>query len=212
MSEGGTATQLSRQPDLCHHLLTVMEEVDTAAPLSCQTLPDSVAGNIATDHRNTTSLHMTYLGEIMKFCTMSAVEIVKGCKNKRIGTECLVNAFTQVLKSSKGPFNFHQINIKIVASSELLYGCLCVGYLDVYSGLWTTWKLMCENSSSKLPNRTERRKLYQDLDYNEKYRPDGCGLFQRVSFETLYTQFYCKVCQGDEETLEECLVRRSTTE
>ena len=46
MSEGGTATQLSRQPDLCHSLLTVMEEVNTAAPLSCKTLPDSVAGNI----------------------------------------------------------------------------------------------------------------------------------------------------------------------
>ena len=84
--------------------------------------------------------------------------------------------------------NFHQINIiKIVGSSELLYECLCVGYLDVYAGLWTTWKLICETSSSNLPNRTERRTLYQDLDYNEKYRPDGCGLFQRVSFEMLYT-------------------------
>ena len=71
---------------------------------------------------------------------------------------------------------------------------------------------MCETSSSNLPNRTERRKLYQDLEYNEKYRPDGCGLFQRVSFEMLYTQFYCQVSQGDEETLEECLVRRSATE
>ena len=81
--------------------------------------------------------------------------------------------------------------IKIVGSSELLYECLCVGYLDVYAGLWTTWKLICETSSSNLPNRTERRTLYQDLDYNEKYRPDGCGLFQRVSFEMLYTQFYC---------------------
>ena len=38
---------------------------------------------------------------MMKFCTMSAVEIVKGCKNKRKGTECLVNAFTKVLKRSR---------------------------------------------------------------------------------------------------------------
>ena len=46
MSEASAATQPSRQPDLCHSLLTVMEEVNTAAPLSCKTLPDSVAGNI----------------------------------------------------------------------------------------------------------------------------------------------------------------------
>ena len=61
MSEGGAVTQHSRQPDLCHHLLTVMEEVDTAAPLSCLTIPDSVGGN--TCHRsheyNIISLHMT---------------------------------------------------------------------------------------------------------------------------------------------------------
>ena len=100
MSVASAATQLRRQPDLCHHLLTVMEEVKTAAPLSCKTLPDSVGGNIL--HMNTTSLHMSYLGVIMKFCTMSAVEMVKGCKNKRKGTECLVNAFTQVLKRTRG--------------------------------------------------------------------------------------------------------------
>ena len=34
MSEASAATPPSRQPDLCHSLLTVMEEVDTAAPLS----------------------------------------------------------------------------------------------------------------------------------------------------------------------------------
>ena len=46
MSVASAATKLRRQPDLCHSLLTVMEEVDTAAPLSCKTLSDSVAGNI----------------------------------------------------------------------------------------------------------------------------------------------------------------------
>ena len=53
-SEASAATPPSRQPDLCHSLLTVMEEVDTAAPLSCKTLPDSVAGNI--HQMNTSSL------------------------------------------------------------------------------------------------------------------------------------------------------------
>ena len=34
-------------------------------------------------------------------------------------------------------------------ASELFSGCLCHGYLDVYASLWTTWKLMCESSSSE---------------------------------------------------------------
>ena len=46
VSEASAATLPRRQPDLCHSLLIVMEEVDTAAPLTCKSLPDSVAGNI----------------------------------------------------------------------------------------------------------------------------------------------------------------------
>ena len=45
MSEVSVATPPSRQPDLCQSLLTVMGEVDTAAPL-CKSFPDSVSGNI----------------------------------------------------------------------------------------------------------------------------------------------------------------------
>ena len=40
-------------------------------------------------------------------------------------------------------------NFQSVGASELLTGCLCHGYLDVYASLWTTWKLMCEASSSE---------------------------------------------------------------
>ena len=39
-------------------------------------------------------------------------------------------------------------NVQSVGGSELLTGCLCHGYLDVYASLWTTWKLVCGESSS----------------------------------------------------------------
>ena len=41
------------------------------------------------------------------------------------------------------------IYVQSAGASELFSGCLCHGYLDVYASLWTTWKLMCEASSSE---------------------------------------------------------------
>ena len=41
------------------------------------------------------------------------------------------------------------ISFQSAGASELFSGCLCHGYLDVYASLWTTWKLMCESSSSE---------------------------------------------------------------
>ena len=49
---------------------------------------------------------------------------------------------------SKRMTNDH-ICFQSAGASELFSGCLCHGYLDVYASLWTTWKLMCESSSSE---------------------------------------------------------------
>jgi len=73
-------------------------------------------------------------GPLKQFCTTSSAEIANGCDD--------ATCFGEALQS--------------VGSSELLTGCLCHGYLDVYASLWTTWKLVCGESSSN-PQMDGRR-------------------------------------------------------
>lgn len=67
-------------------------------------------------------------GVLKKFCTSAAAEMVNACTNGQ-DEGCLGDA------------------IQGASSSNLLSGCLCHGYLDVYASLWTTWKLMCKGSA-----------------------------------------------------------------
>ena len=58
-------------------------------------------------------------------------------------------------------------NFQSVGASELLTGCLCHGYLDVYASLWTTWKLVCGEgeSSSNLPRDGQRLKVKTEATF-----------------------------------------------
>ena len=56
-------------------------------------------------------------------------------------------------------------NFQSVDASELLTGCLCHGYLDVYASLWTTWKLVCGESSSNLPMDGRRLKVKNEATF-----------------------------------------------
>jgi len=93
-------------------------------------------------------------GVIPDLCSKAAVEVVNNCKSQNGGSDCL--------RESRKALN----------SSELLSSCLCHGYLDMYAGLWTTWKLMCEGQTSLEASMTKKTRaigIFTVGDYWKKF-------------------------------------------
>jgi len=128
-------------------------------------------------------------GQLKEFCTTSSAETANGCDD--------ATCFGEALQS--------------VGGSELLTGCLCHGYLDVYASLWTTWKLVCGESSGnpQMDGRRLKVKTEATFIFKVKGNPGYLGANILLAEEVGHYMGGIRISIGEMENTQSSIYRES---